>query len=225
MSEDQTHDVVEEVVAPESQETGQKQEVSQEPQKGSPEYNFREMRRALEEQQRRIRELEGALTQSTAKSQQDEDEHLNADDFLTVKQAEKLALRKAQELIQQREVDILEDRMRMKFKDYDDVVSEENVKQLIEDDHDLAVTLQNSPNPYAAAYKMIKKSAFYKGAEEMSQKRAKEAERITKNTQKPASVNAIPSKPLAEASKFAQFNEQEMKALYKEMMESASRRS
>lgn len=225
MSEDQTQDVVEEIVAPESKETGEKQEVSQEPQKGSPEYNFREMRKALEEQQRKIRELEGALSQQNTPSQQDEDEHFNPDDFLTVKQAEKLALRKAQELIQQREVATLEDRVRLKFRDYDDVVSEDNVKQLIEDDPDIATTLQSSPNPYAAAYKLIKKSSFYKGAEDMAQKRAKEAERIAKNTQKPASANAIPSKPLAEANRFAANSDTEMKALYKEMMEYASRRS
>lgn len=225
MSEDQTQDVVEEVVTPESKETGEKQEISQEPQKGSSEYNFREMRKALEEQQRKIRELEGALSQQNASSHEDEDEQLSGDDFLTVKQAEKLALRKAQELIQQREVATLEDRMRLKFKDYDEVVTEENVKQLIEDDQDLAYTLQNSPNPYAAAYKFIKKSSFYKGAEDMAQKRAKEAERITKNTQKPASANAIPSKPFSEANKFAAFSDAEMKAVYREMMESASRRS
>lgn len=203
MSEDQIQDVEQEVVAPESQEVGEEQRASQEPQKGSPEYNFREMRKTLELQQRQIRELESALSHKAQDSYQDEEQELAGDDFLTVKQAEKLALRKAQELIQQREIATLEDRTRLKFKDYDEVVTEENVKQLIEDDRELAHALHNSPNPYATAYKLIKKSSFYKGAEEMSKKRTSDAERIAKNTQKPASANSVPPRPLAEANKLS----------------------
>lgn len=221
MSEDQMQDVVEEVVAPESAES--KQEVSQEPHKGSQEYNFREMRRLLEEQQRRIKELE-SIRLPEQKASKDDEDNLADDDFVTVKQAKKMALREAQELIQQQEAYTLEDRTRLKYRDYDDVVTENNVKQLIEDDQDLAYTIQNSPNPYVSAYKLIKKSAFYKGHENMAKKQAQEAERITKNTQKPASASSINSKPLSEANTYASYSDEQLKTALREMEEYARRR-
>ena len=46
--------------------------------------------------------------------------------------------------------------MRLKFKDYDEVVTEDNVKRLIEDDADLADSIRRSSNPYANTYRSIK---------------------------------------------------------------------
>ena len=232
MSEDQIEDVKEEVVAPESNEQPDEQvaekESPKEPEKGSSEYNFREMRKVMEQQQRRIQELEHVAQRETPRTVEDEKDDLaglNADDFLTVKQAEKLAYRKAQELIKERDVETLEDRTRLKFKDYDDTVSEENIKQLIEDDRELAADIAESRNPYATAYKLIKKSAFYKEKLDVNKKKAVDQEKIAKNISKPVSSNAIQSKPLAAATSFAQMSKDEMASLYKEMQECASRRS
>lgn len=224
MSEEENVNV-EEVVQP--SETDQVQDEApqaQAPQKGSKEYNFAEQRRIIEQQNRKIQELEEAVRYGVKKQPEPEDdlEHLGQDEFLTRSQAEKLALKKAQELLAQQEASLAEDRMRLKFKDYDDVVTEENVKELIGDDRELADSIASSPNPYAAAYKLIKKAAFY---QEKGKKKSQEAEKIVKNAQKPISSNSVQARPLAAANTYAFASDGEREALYKEMMEYARRRN
>ena len=230
MSDSQTQDVGD-LVNPVETETTQpiaqsNEEVSKEPSRGSADYNFREMRKLIEEQSRKIRELEEIRYRQGAPAQQEDADDLatlRKDDFLTVAQAEKLALRKAEELLHQREIASQEDHSRLKHPDYDQIVNEDNIKQLIEDDRDLAETLRNSPNPYEAAYKLIKKSSFYTSREEMNKKKSMEAEKLLKNANKPLSSNAVQSKPLSEANAFV-MNKALRDELAKEMYESAKRR-
>jgi hypothetical protein len=213
---------VEEVVQPQETVSVEAASTSKEPEKGSQEYNWKEARREMSEAQRRIQELEAALRNQVAQPvNKDELDGVGDDDFLTRKQAEALAIRKAQEMMQEQEIASQEDRMRLKFKDYDDVVTEENVKDLIEDDHDLQETIKSSPNPYATAYKLIKKAAFY---QQKGMKRNPDAEKIVKNAQKPISSNAVQNRPLGAANSFAFSSQEEREALYKEMMGYASRR-
>lgn len=223
MSEDVKPDVEEVVQPTETEAVVKESEQPKEPEKGSTEYNFREARKIMSEQNRRIHELEEHLRSSAANSAQpkDELEGVSDDEFLTRKQAEAIALRKAQELLQEQEYSTLEDRMRLKFKDYDDIVTEEHVKELIEDDRDLADSIKSSPNPYATAYKLIKKSAFY---QDKGKKPNKDAEKLVKNAQKPVSSNAVQSRPLSNANAFAFSSKEEKDALYREMMQAASRR-
>jgi len=225
MEENQDVEVVVEPSEPEikSEEQHTQEVASKEPAYGSQEYNFREMRNVVEEQQRRIRELEARNYQQKAPVEEEE-EVLDGDDFLTVKQAEKLALRKAQELIKQQEIDNLEDKTRMKFKDYDDVVTEENVKKLIEDDVDLADSIRKASNPYATAYKLIRKTSFHKKDQEEKAKKNSDVEKLQKNATKPGSSNAVAPKPLSQASSFSSMSKAEMNALYQEMQQCASRR-
>ena len=223
MSEEVKPDV-EEVVQPTETEASHKEsEKPKEPEKGSAEYNFREARKIMSEQNRRIQELEEHLRSKDVVSapQKDELEGVSDDEFLTRKQAEAIALRKAQELLQEQEYSTLEDRTRLKFKDYDDIVTEDNVKQLIEDDRDLADSIKASPNPYVTAYKLIKKSAFY---HEKGKKPSRDEEKLVKNAQKPVSSNAVQTRPLQNANSFAFSSKEEKDALYKEMMQYASRR-
>lgn len=230
MSEIENSDVVQVVVDP--ADNGVVEEhVDEEPKKGSPEYNFRELREKMEaqtklinEQQNRIRDLENSPKYQPQEEEADYDDldSLSKDDYLTVKQAEKLALRKAEELIKQREIETLEDRIRLKYKDYDDVVNNENVQKLIEDDQVLADALRYSPDPYSTAYKLIKKSTFYKEKQE-GEKYKDEAKSIQKNSQKPVSSNAVQSKPLARANAYAAMDKQEMDSLFQEMITCARR--
>ncbi len=229
MSDSQTQDVgdlVNPVEAEATQPIAQSnEEVSKEPSRGSPEYNFREMRKLIEEQSRKIRDLEDTRYQSAPYQQEEVDDlaTLRKDDFLTVAQAEKLALRKAEELLHQREIATQEDQVRLRNSDYDQVVNEDNIKQLIEDDRDLVDTLKSAPNPYASAYKLIKKSNFYNQREEMQKKKSMEADKLLKNVNKPQSSNAIQSKPLAEANSFI-MSKAMRDEVAKEMYESAKRR-
>lgn len=217
---------VEEVVQP--TETADVQDSHQEetqehqkPQKGSKEFNFRELERKLEEERLQRLRLEEYVRNSQQKQQVEAEDDSDDDVYVSRKQVEAIALRKAEELLQQQNAATLEDRTRLKFKDYDDVVNEYNIKQLIEDDPDLIETLKVSPQPYATAYKLIKKSAFY---QVKSEKRNPDAEKILKNTQKPVSSNAIQARPLAQASSFSGMSQGERDALWKEMQEAASRR-
>lgn len=229
MTQDPNVNVDQEVVVPEAESSSDNNIQSQthEPEYGSKEYNMREMRKLIERQDREIHELRTFAYQNMQpQAQKDEDDDLDKldkDMYLTRDQAERLALRKAQELIEQQEVANLEDKMRLKYRDYDDVVTVENVKQLIEDDLDLANGLKTSSNPYALAYKLIKKSNFFH--QPVQKKPVKEEEKkIAANAQKPVSVNAIQTKPLSQANAYMNLSEQEKIDAYKEMMQYAGRR-
>lgn len=229
MSEATNPDVQEELVAPVEEETSQpsaaNQEVAAEPRPGSADYNFREMRRLLEEQQREIRSLREERLYAPAPQESEEEDlsTLRNSDFLTVAQAKKLAQQQAEELLHQREIDTQEERSRFRHSDYDSVVSKENIEELLKD-KTIDQTLRNSPNPYEAAYTMIKNSYSYNQKMQQSQKRAAEADRIQKNLSKPASSNAIASKAISEANNFAVMNEEMRKELFREMTTHAQRR-
>lgn len=222
LSEDVNTDV-QEVVQPSEPETVQDNSVSQEPQKGSSEYNFRETRKIIEQQSREINELRyhlGAMQQKPAPVEEDPSDS----DYLTKKQWRELEEQREAQRRAQLEYDAAEDRMRLKNRDYDEVVTEQNIKELIEDDSDLSETLRNAPNPYATAYKLIKKSSFYQ-QKQVKPKKNMEAEKIVQNVSKPVSSNAVQARPLATANEFASSSSEERQALYREMMSYASRRN
>jgi hypothetical protein len=217
------------VAAPAQSEVSQDKVPEQEPWHGSK--HFRELRQILKEQQSRIRELE-SLALSNQRSQEptvpeDDLEHLNPDDIPTWKQVRKAidreAEKKARELMAQQHADSAEDRMRAKHRDYDEVVSEDNVRQLVDDDPVLADTIRNSPDPYKACYALIKKSAFFQKSAPL--KDSIESKRIEQNSKKPISSNAIKAeRPLTAAHSWASMQDSDKMALYKEMQEAASRR-
>ena len=176
----------------------------------------------MDEQNRRIRELESQIQQPRAPEPQyrDELEDLGQNDYLTRKQAEALAVRKAQELMEQQQYVQAEDRARMRYRDYDDVVTEDNVKELT-NDPDVLQTLKSSPDPYAAAYKLIKNSSSYS---EKTKKPSIESEKMAKNIQKPVNSNAVAQRPLAAANSYAFGSDAERQALWSETVQAARRR-
>ena len=223
MTEEENQNV-EEVVQPSEPETVP-ESIAKEPQKGSAEYNFREARKLMQEQSRRIQELEAREYQRQQAMQAepvDELAGLGQEDYLTRKQAEALAIRKAQELMAQQEQATAEDRARLKYRDYDDVVTDDNIDELIKDDPEVADLIRSSQNPHATAYKLIKKTASFQ--EKSKKKPAHETEKIIKNTQKPVSSNAVQARPLAQANSYAFSSEEEKRQLYNEMMGYANRR-
>lgn len=147
------------------------QEVSQQsaPAENSQEHNWKEARRSLEEKERRIQELEyqkrlleqAHLQAQAAQAQkaqaQDEDifRGREDDDILTVAEARKLA-KKLEEKSSRSAALSPEDVMRIRVKDYDEVVSPENVKTYFENNPSLINLVQNSQNPYQTAYELIK---------------------------------------------------------------------
>src|ERR1700684_1230453 len=94
MSEEVNQNVVEEVVQPtETEQVQDEVHETKQPQKGSAEYNFREMRRVMEQQSREIQDLKYQQQQKNAPIASEPDDYLpgvNKDEILTKAQVEAL---------------------------------------------------------------------------------------------------------------------------------------
>ncbi len=225
MSEDVNESVETEVAQPSETAEVQETPVAKDPVRGSAEYNFRELRQKMEELQRQNQQLEMKLQYQPRNEPEPVDELANIkdDDWLSAKQAKVLAMRTVQEYMDSQAATQVEDKMRIRYKDYDDVVSNENIKELIEDDREFADALASSANPALAAYKAIKKAAFFQN-KKTEKKSSIEAEKIVKNASKPVSANAVQTRPLAQAESFARMSDTERESLWRETQEFASRR-
>ena len=215
--------------------TDQQQE--QEPQEAakkkqnSAEYNWAESRRVMQEQSRKIRDLEDQVNQFRPKKEVVEDElsKLAKDDLLSLEQAEKLINRKAAEIaesvIRQREALTVEDRLTSKFSDFTDVVNKETIDFLKETEPELALSLYSlKDDPYQqgiAAYKLMKKM----GIAPSKPTDTPEHKKAVANSQKPVSVNAATrSSAIGNAHMFENGLTKELKAqLAKEMADCARR--
>lgn len=214
-------------------ETEQAQE-HQEPAKkkqNSAEYNWAESRRVMQEQSRKIRDLEDQVSQFRPKQEVVDDElsKLAKDDLLSFEQAEKLINRKAAEIaesvIRQREALTVEDRLTSKFSDFTDVVNKETIDFLKETEPELALSLYSlKEDPYQqgiAAYKLMKKM----GIAPSKPDNTPEHKKAQANSQKPVSVNAATkSSAIGNAHMFENGLTKELKAqLAKEMSDCARR--
>lgn len=231
MTEEQTPDVVEEVVAPVQE--AETQEAPQPPQEDPQERNWREMRNALKELQRQNHELKSELTQRSAPppiQEKDELDDIPDDDYLTKKQAVKLASKlanklaeeRATEVVKRREAESIPNTLRTKFSDYDSVVSKENLELLMQTEPELAKSLYAlKDDPLAqgiAAYKLLKKQDFTQEKQTYMDKA-----KAVNNSKKPSVSTAVTKgSALAEANRFANGLTPELKAaLWKEMKEAA----
>lgn len=193
------------------------------------EKNWAEMRRAMREKDQQINELrrqfEDISNRSPSKEKQDEFASMAEDDILTVAQAKKLvqkmALAETQKVFKEREVAEVEDRLRLRHRDFDDVVTKENIELFLEQEKELAETLQYITDPYKqaeTAYKMLKK--FGKSSSTFQDKKKAE-----ENSKKPVSVQAVTkTSAIGDAHKFENGLTPELKKqLYKEMRDLAKR--
>jgi hypothetical protein len=163
------------------------------------ERNWREARRKMESLERRTQEQEDIIRRMQQQQQpqqvvEDDLAKLSDDDIITAKQArglaQKMARQVADEAIRQREAATVEERVKMKFSDYDDVVTKDNIEELQKQDPELAASLYAlSSDPYSqavAAYKLLKKTGIGNMKTEHPQK-AKAIE----NARKPVSVQSV----------------------------------
>jgi len=197
------------------------QEVPKKPEAGTQEYNWRRMEQKVQELERnnhetslKNQELARRLEEriNPPKETSDELEQLDDEDLPSVGYSKKLAKQAAREIYQEeekkkadeqakREREALPGKVKKQYEDYDQVVTNENIEKLVQEDPDLEHDIRASVNPYARAYKEIKKSEFYKTMVSNSQNK----ERIESNNQKPVSSNSIGNKggPLSQANAFA----------------------
>ena len=161
------------------------------------EYNWGEMRRQMKEKDYQIEELRHQFSQIEKRSptpdEVDELANLAEDDILTVAQARKLASKTArsiaEDVIKKREAATVDERVQLKFSDYTDVVTKENIELLKQIEPELAQSLYHIPDPYnqaVAAYKLLKKVAVKK-----DDSNSLERKKATENLNKPQSVNTV----------------------------------
>lgn len=215
--------------ATETEQQPVKQETAEEKKRRNDvEYNWAEARRKMQELERKAKEQEEVIQKLSQPKKPEEDElaSLGADDIITVRQAEKLAERRArqiaEEVIKQREAATIDERLQMKFPDFQEIVSKDNVEHLKETEPELAKSLSYISDPYdqaVAAYKLMKKLGI---GVDMAKA---EKERAVKNTQKPVSVNAVTKQSaIGNAHVFENGLTPELKkSLYKEMEEARKR--
>ena len=159
------------------------------------EYNWAETRRKMQELERQNEEMRAQvsrITQPSKPSDEDDLGKLGDDDLISAAQAKrmvnKMAKQVAEEAIKQREAATVEERVNLKFPDYADVVTKENIEFLRQTEPELARTLSTEPDPYhqaVAAYKLIKRVQPKVDNNSSDKKKALE------NSQKPVSVQAV----------------------------------
>jgi len=156
-------------------------------------YNWGEARRKMQELERKAQEQDELIRrlQDNRPREKDELEDLTDDDIVTVSQAKKLAAKMAQEVAQnvvrQKDLSTLEERIQIKFPDFEQVVSAKAIDDLKKDEPELAYSLASMQDPYqqaVAAYKLLKKLG---GQETMSTEQKKALE----NRSKPQSSQTI----------------------------------
>lgn len=189
------------------------------------EHNWAEMRRKMREKDHQIDELKQQFQSMADKKPQEEDElaNLAEDDILTVAQARKLAQKMArstaEEVMKQRDAATVDERLQLKFSDYSNIVTKDNIELLKETEPELAQSLSTMTDPYTqaiAAYKLLKKIAPPREETSLEKRKAEE------NSQKPVSVNAVTKKsPIGNAHLFENGLTPELKKQLWEEMETA----
>jgi hypothetical protein len=208
----------------ESTESTERQEEFQSSRSRDQEYNWGEARRKMQDLERKSQDLERKSQEQdelirrlqTPKHVEEDDlKNLTDDDIVTVSQAKRLAT----DIIRQREMSTLEDRLQSKFHDFQDVVSRDSIEDLRRQEPELAASLASMKDPYQqaiAAYKLIKRVG---GRDQMTL----EQKKATENRSKPQSVNTITkNSAIGNAHMFENGLTKELKAqLYKEMCQAA----
>lgn len=216
MSEE-SKEITQEPVAAQAEET--KAAAPAEAPKGSKEYNFRRMEQKMREMEARLAQAEAEKAKAAPQQQS-----LNDDDILTVAEARKMmereAARIAQEQLQKRDMETLQDRLQAKYADFEQVVSEDAVDALREEHPELFNSLKANPDPYQkgiAAYKLIKNLG--KKASPVKEN----VQKLEENRQKP-NMAATQASVLSQATGWTKPSKDQKAALYAEMKSLASRR-
>lgn len=231
--EENTDEQLEEVLAPEQEdgliEESTEESVKEETQETSPtpedemqEVRFKTLRnnnKQLEQQNDELNRRLGALerAQRPVPQQQPEDKYteevLAPDDLVEAKHLSKYDQKFTQmskELAEYKEQvhrNTVDSRIKAKYPDFDDVVTEENMQVLCTAEPDFAKTIATAQDLYsqaATAYKLIKKLGIIP-----SDSAVKNAHRMAKNSEKPIPTGSVHSQattdsPLSSANSFAE---------------------
>jgi len=204
-----------------------KQQASPSEKKPTPQESFKQLREEKERLQRERDELAKQMQNwkaqqeqsSSKKEAEEEDYHLNPDDLVEAKHLSKYE-KKLQALEAQWKQQSVEQQLRKEYKDFDNVVTEENISQLAQKYPQVANTLRAPGELYdkaVAAYTLIKNMGIY-----VEDNYGADKARAQKNASKPRPLTSVSPQqgdsPLSHANAFANGLTDELKAkLHREM--------
>jgi hypothetical protein len=207
------------------------EEVAEEKPRYSKDENFARLRETKEQLERENRELR-QWYERQAKQQPaevEEDIGVDDDDIVEGKVVKRLynelrELKKFKQSYEQEKVASIPERLKSKFSDFEQVVTQENVEKLKNLEPELYASIISSSDLYAkgvSAYKTLKALGIVKDDPYKAQK-----EQVQQNAQRPMSVQAIKGQgALSDANIFAQGLTPDLKKqLQKEMSEAAKAR-
>lgn len=204
-------------------------------------YNFkrlREEKERLEKEREQDRQMMMALQQELMKRQeaqapaqpQEEEFQYSGDDWITYEQFDKLSAKKAQEAAvkaveeyrQKQSQKELPERLRSRYNDFDDVVSESNIEKLKTLEPEIAKALsqiKDQESQAVAAYKYIKSLVPQSENNDASRKQ------MDKRSAMPKSPNSVAGQSaLSQAAAFENGLTSDLKQqLYREMVEASKR--
>ena len=210
------------------------------PQDDSQERNFRALREAKKEAERKAYELERKIKmqeemmaqllskQPIQTPQVDEVDTVPDEDYIPkghVKkllkkerdEARKIAQEEVKKTLQEQEQSRFMERLKGKYPDFDDVVNPETLEMLEQQDPELASSIASMKDPYQIGmhtYKHIRSMGFAEKAP--NARRVKEVEKkIEQNAKTVQSPQAYDKRPMAQTFQMTEALKQE---LYKEMM-------
>lgn len=198
--------------------------------KNDAEENFYRLRKRNEELEYEREQLRQQLAQAQKqKAAEDLNLSLNDDDLAEGRHLSKVAqkVKQLEEQLQQtaaiNQQLLIEQRIKSKHKDFDEIVTKENLEKLRDEDPEIFNMILSAQDPYAqgvTAYKMIKKLGIVPDTTEPLQ-------RIVQNVAKPKSANSVAgqqsSTALSKAAAFGDLTPELAKMLVKEMNEAANR--
>ena len=196
--------------------------------------NFKELREARDratferdDALRRLQEYEARSSNRQAAAHEDEDDLSIDDDALVEGKTLKTTNKKIKQLektLQQVTNTAIENSLRAKFSDFDEIITQENVSRLNDQYPEIASVIRSSPDLYSksvAAYNFIKNNGLaaqknYDQDRDMAQRNANKPRPLisTKNSSPMAHVNEFASGILTEEYK---------DKLYRQALEHASR--
>lgn len=180
---------------------------------------MKEQEAMLKAQQQLIDQLRNGTPAQKTDEPLDESGYLNAGKTrdLISREAEKIAEAKIKQALENNEKSRFHERLKSKYSDFDDVVSQESLALLEEENPDYAETVASISDPYKQGiqvYNYLKSSNLLEKLP--SRKRKKEVEqKIKKNESSVASPAQYDQRPMAQAFNMAQ---EDSSKIYKEMM-------
>ncbi len=184
------------------------------------EYNFRELRRKLEENERVMREQKAVIDRLAAKNEPEPS--LSDDDLLTVKDFKRIQRPRDEELERERN-HYREEILKLKCPDMDQVLSQEAIEEFEQNEPELASHLASISSDKINLKHMVYR--IIKGRQQPTRPQSADKRKAEENSKKPLSVNTVAgNSPIGNASLYENgFSKDDRARYWKEMQECMKR--